>query len=53
MSPTVFMTKNFTTTVLAIVVTGALLNMANKGTFGGAAKNFANYVTSGYGAGSL
>lgn len=48
-----FMSRAFLSTATAIVATGAILNMANKGVFGNAAKNFANYVTSGYGAGSL
>lgn len=51
--PKMFFSKNFMTTAGAILVTGAMLNLANRGVFGGAVKNAANYVTRGYGAGEL
>lgn len=48
-----FMSRTFLGTVSAIVATGILLNLANSGKLGADAKKFANYVTSGYGAGAL
>jgi hypothetical protein len=47
------MSRTFLGTVAAIAATGALLNLANKGTFGDAVKDIANYITKGYGAGAL
>lgn len=49
----VFTSRTFLGTVAAIVATGAVLNLANQGKLGMTAKKFANYVTTGYGAGSL
>lgn len=48
-----FMGKAFLSTVGAIVATGAILNLANRGTFGDAVKKLSNFVTTGYGAGEL
>ncbi|MDX1939674.1 MAG: hypothetical protein SFU99_03935 [Saprospiraceae bacterium] len=45
--------RTFLGTVAAIVATGALLNLAGKGTFGSQAKTLANFITSGYGAGAI
>lgn len=39
--------------MVAILATGALLNLANRGTFGAAVKDLSNFITSGYGAGTL
>jgi hypothetical protein len=45
--------RAFLGTMAAILATGAVLNMANRGTFGDAVKKLSNYITTGYGAGSL
>ena len=39
--------------MFAILATGAILNLANKGTFGTQVQKISRYVTSGYGAGAL
>lgn len=53
MNAGLFTSRAFIGTVGAIIATGALLNLANKGTFGATAQKFSRYVTTGYGAGSL
>lgn len=45
-----YLPHNFLQLVAAIVATGALLNLAGRGTFGDTVKGLANYVTTGYGA---
>lgn len=42
--------KTFGVIVLAIIVTGLILDELGKGRFGGAARSLARKVTSGYGA---
>lgn len=48
-----FMSKAFVSVAGAIVVTGAALNLANSGKLGMTAKQIAQYITRGYGAGAL
>lgn len=48
-----FMSKAFLSVAGSILATGALLNLAGKGTFGVTAQKMAQYVTRGYGAGNL
>lgn len=45
--------KSFLASMLAIVATGAALNMAAKGHFGDQVKKGANFVTEGFGAGPI
>lgn len=39
--------------MFAILATGALLNLANRGTFGAQVQKLSKYVTTGYGAGAI
>lgn len=53
MNPANFvMSRTFISTVTAILATGAILNLAGKGTFGATAQNIAKHITTGYGAGA-
>lgn len=40
-------------TIASIFIAGAVLNALHKGALGDAGKNVADYITSGFGAGSL
>jgi hypothetical protein len=48
-----FIPKNIMSLMIAIAATGALLNLANKGTLGAQAKSVSKYITEGFGAGAI
>ena len=53
MNTSFIFSKQFLGTIAAIFAAGAVLNLANKGTFGESAAKASKYVTTGFGAGAL